>query len=100
MSVFLQREDFARTADQEFDVEVGGGATMTMTLLSLEAFKTPQGQAREAFALIFKSPSQVVLPQGTYRMRNRMLANAQPVGVFIVPIGRDADGVRYQAVFN
>ena len=95
----LYREDFARVADQEFDVFVGS-ATVTMTLVGIEALKTPQGQRREAFSLIFKSANPIVLPQRTYQMRNRSLENAQTVGVFIVPIGRDADGVRYQAVFN
>lgn len=95
----LDREDFARVTDQEFDVDVGD-ATVTMTLIGLEPLKTPQGMPREAFSLIFKSASSVILPQRIYQMRNRGLADAQKVGVFIVPIGRDPDGVRYQAVFN
>lgn len=94
-----EREDFARSADQEFDVFVGE-ATMTMTLVSIEPLKTPKGMQREAFSLIFRSASPVVLPQRTYQMRSRSLLNAQKVGVFIVPIGSDGDGVRYQAVFN
>lgn len=99
MSDLLQREDFARAERQEFDVFVGA-TSVTMTLIAIEPFRTPQGQAREAFSLIFKSSSPIVLPQQTYQMRSRSLADAQKVGVFIVPIGRDPDGVRYQAVFN
>lgn len=95
----LQREDFARGADQEFDLHVGG-ATMTLTLVAIEPFRTKADAPREAFSLIFKSASHVVLPQGTYSMRNRSLVDAAVVGIFIVPIGRDADGIRYQAVFN
>ena len=53
---------------------------------------------REAFSLIFRSANPVVLPQKIYPMRNRMVAEAQKQGVFIVPIGRDAGGVLYQAV--
>lgn len=99
MSDMLQREDFARTENQEFDVFVGE-ATMTMTLVSIEPFRTPQGQGREAFSLCFKSSSPVLLPQSTYQMRNRSIAGAEKVGVFIVPIGREKDGYLYQAVFN
>lgn len=95
----LQREDFARAERQEFDVIVGG-VGVTMTLVSIEPFATPAGQVREAFSIIFKSGSPIVLPQGTYAMRNRSLADARAVDVFLVPIGRDPDGVRYQAVFN
>ena len=95
----MDREDFARAADSEFDVFVGE-QTVTMTLVSMEPVSTRPGAPREAFSLIFKCASPVVLPQQTYLMRNRSLANAQKVSIFIVPIGRDADGVRYQAVFN
>lgn len=95
----LNREEFARAAHQLFDVVVGE-ATVTMTLVSIEPYKTPQDRSREAFSLVFKSDSPVVLPQRIYQMSNRSLPGAQKVGVFIVPIGRDADGVRYQAIFN
>lgn len=95
----MEREDFARVTNQEFDVIVGE-ATMTMTLISMEPFQSPQTAFRQAFSLIFKSTSLVVLPQRIYQMRNRHLPDAEKVGVFIVPIGRDPDGIRYQAVFN
>lgn len=95
----LQREDFARAEKQEFDVFVGE-TSVAMTLITIEPFKTPQGQMREAFSLIFKSASPIVLPQKIYPMRNRSLADAQKVDVFIVPVGREKDGVLYQAIFN
>ncbi len=95
----MEREDFARAADAEFDVFVGD-TTMPMTLIAIEPLPPQPGISREAFSLIFKSASALVLPQRIYPMRNRALAGAQKVEVFIVPIGRDADGVRYQAVFN
>ena len=97
--MMLHKEDFARATNQEFDVFVGNEA-VTMTLIGIEPFATPQGQAREAFSLTFRSTSQLVLPQRIYAMRNRSLADAQRVDVFIVPVGRDKDGVLYQAVFN
>jgi hypothetical protein len=95
----MERQDFARAADAEFDVFVGD-ATVTMTLIAIEPLPSRPEAPREAFSLIFKSASPVVLPQRIYPMRNRALAGAQKVDVFIVPVGRDADGVRYQAVFN
>jgi hypothetical protein len=99
MMPMLNREDFARAADQEFDLFVGE-ATIAVTLVGVEPLTTHQGMTREAFSLIFRSASSLVLPQKIYPMRNRSLADAQKVDVFIVPIGRDADGVLYQAVFN
>jgi len=95
----LNREDFASVAHQEFDVYVGE-ATVTMTLVSIEPIKTPDNQMREAFSLIFRSANAVVLPQKIYQMRNRSLGDAEKVGVFIVPVGRDREGLLYQAIFN
>lgn len=95
----LEREDFARADRQEFDVFVGE-ATVTMTLVSIEPLKPQPGMVREAFSLTFKSANAVVLPQKIYQIRNRSLADAQKVAVFIVPVGRDAGGILYQAVFN
>ena len=95
----LQREDFARAENHEFDVWVGE-TTVTMTLVSIEPYQTPQGMTRQAFSLIFKSASPIVLPQKTYPMRNRAIEGGQKVDVFIVPVGREKDGVLYQAIFN
>ena len=95
----MDLQDFARAANQEFDVFVGE-ATVMMTLVDVAPLPPFEGAMREGFGLIFKSASPIVLPQKTYPMRNRSLAGAQKVEVFIVPIGRDPDGVRYQAIFN
>ncbi|GGO98912.1 MAG: hypothetical protein CMN72_07305 [Sphingomonas sp.] len=92
-------QDYARAADQVFDVLLGD-SSIAMTLVEIDKLSPHPGAMREAFSLIFRSESQLVLPQRTYSMRNRSIENAEPVGVFLVPIGRDAKGVRYQAVFN
>lgn len=95
----MELRDFARAADQEFDVFVGE-TTVTMTLIDVAPLPLFAGAVREGFALIFKCASPIVLPQQMYFMRNKSLAGAQKVGVFVVPIARDTDGVRYQAIFN
>ena len=55
------------------------------------------GLMRQPFSLIFRSISQVVLPQRIYWMDNATMGK---LGIFIVPVGRDSAGVTYQAVFN
>ena len=59
-----------------------------------EEAKTRQ---RHPFSLIFHAPRDTVIPQAIYRIEN---ANLEPFEAFLVPIGPDAGGMRYEAVFT
>jgi len=52
----------------------------------------PQG----AFRLIFRGPVEPILEQAIYPFR----AGEFACEMFIVPIGRDASGTLYEAIFN
>jgi hypothetical protein len=52
---------------------------------------------RGPFSLVFLGPSEPVLPQAIYRFEHPELGAFE---IFVVPIGRDESGVRYQAVFS
>ncbi len=49
------------------------------------------------FSLFFHGDKKFMLPQGTYRMAHEQLGT---VMFFIVPVTAEADGFRYEAVFN
>ncbi len=51
----------------------------------------------ESYSLMFHGPADFVLPQGTYYFSHDSLGKFE---IFIVPIGPDDSGMRYQAVFN
>ena len=87
----LRLEDFAVGEDYELDA---GGATHRLELI--EADSLPHS-AREAggFRLEFRGPWDPVLPQATYELRR----GGETREIFIVPIGREAEGTRYEAVF-
>jgi hypothetical protein len=55
------------------------------------------GPRTAAFALLFHGPVAVVLPQATYRLETADLAAFE---LFIVPLGPDGQGMRYEAIFN
>ena len=59
-----------------------------------EEAKTRQ---RHPFSLIFHAQPDTVLPQAIYRIEN---ASLEPFEAFLVPIGPDALGMRYEAVFT
>jgi hypothetical protein len=52
---------------------------------------------RVPFALLFSGPADALLPQGVVALEHVTLGRLE---IFLVPIGRDADGLHYEAVFN
>lgn len=53
---------------------------------------------RQPFSLFFRGPSDPRLPQGSYSLEQARFA--EPLTIFIVPVGRNDEGVEYQAVFT
>jgi hypothetical protein len=52
----------------------------------------------DPFALHFRGPHQPALPQQMYVFQHPQLELTEPI--FVVPIGQDASGRLYEAVFN
>jgi len=55
------------------------------------------GPRRDPFSLLFLGPKAPVLPQRIYPLENAALGRLE---IFLVPVGADADGVKYEAIFN
>ena len=55
------------------------------------------GGARAPFSLVFRGPLEPVLPQGIRRLEHAGLGE---LDLFLVPIGPDEVGMRYEAVFG
>jgi hypothetical protein len=91
-------EGFASHLNGVFDVRVGSG-TVEMTLVQATKGKARdwEGLRKEPFSLIFKCANPVVLPQKTYPFERPGFGK---MDIFIVPVGRERDGIVYQAVFN
>lgn len=56
----------------------------------------PADGVRRPFSLVFRGPLDAPLPQGITPLRHVELGE---VGIFLVPIGSDGEGRRYEAVF-
>ena len=79
--------------DTDFDVEVNGNrCTLRLKLVAIHVRDAAEGY--EQFAAHFLGPSDPLLPQATYAFRHQHLG-AFPL--FIVPLGREDAGVRYEA---
>lgn len=94
----LALQDFAQAVNQGFDLMIGE-ATMALTLVEAKPLPVHPfpGMMRAPFSLMFRSGKAVVLPQRLYRLRH---ADLGAIDLFLVPVGRDVQGVLYQALFN
>jgi len=57
----------------------------------------PEIEGVERFSIYFVGPGDFYLPQSTYRMEHDQLGQLE---MFIVPVGKEQRGYRYEAVFN
>jgi hypothetical protein len=95
-------QQFSGRVGQTFVVTDDGGPTIRTELVeatesSQPGGTGPDGQARLQFSLVFRGPAEPILPQATYAVDHDELGH---LDMFLVPIGADGDGVRYQAVFG
>jgi hypothetical protein len=88
---------------EAFHVLFDNQTRLTLELLAatpfaaLEADEEPaSGQGRIPFSLIFRGPQSSVLPQRTYLLSHATLGEFP---LFLVPIGPDDAGMRYEAAF-
>jgi hypothetical protein len=95
---FGHYEQFAPRLNETFQVGVGE-SSLEMTLVQATKGKPRDwdGVRKEPFYLLFKCEKPVILPQKVYPFENSSLGR---LDIFIVPVGREKDGIMYQAIFN
>lgn len=94
----LSLDMFAAAAGEGFELSLGE-TTTPLTLVEMKPLppKPFPGMQRAPFSLIFRGSSPIVLPQKIYSLTNATIGR---LDLFLVPVGRDAGGVLYQALFN
>ena len=94
----LTIESFEPYVGTSFFAEFANGAKVELRLT--RAAKVMESEAarlpRHPFSLFFIGPKSFHLKQHTYRLTHETLA---PLEIFIVPVGEEADGYLYEAVF-
>lgn len=70
---------------------------VALTLTSVTRWGRPFADgARQPFTLHFHGPLEPVRPQSTYRLDHESIG---PIDLFLVPLGPDEAGMRYESVF-
>ena len=91
----LTRNDFDKHVGDEFVATSDDGEKLVLRLQSAEQTgEGPEGH-REPFSLVFHGDAQ--LPQQTHSLEHEKLGE---LDIFLVPLGPDAEGMRYEAVFG
>ncbi len=91
----LHEKDFAGCINDNFHVVGGhhGALNLQLIRISMEPSKPEQ----HVFSLLFRGPTDPLLPQRTYQLKHPQLGE---VDIFLVPVSQDKEGTYYEAVFN
>jgi hypothetical protein len=93
----LSHSSFEEQLNTPFRIHFGGEAPLEVVLYEVRLHEPHGGPRKQPYSVYFRTPRQVVLPQAIYRVEHERMG---PMEIFLVPIGPDAHGMRYEAVFN
>ena len=95
----LTSHDFNPLLEQTFRLHhQPGQPPLEVTLVEVVEFgPEPPAGGRQPFSLVFRGPLSPVLPQRIYPLEHPMLGALE---IFIVPLGPEQGGVRYQVIFS
>jgi hypothetical protein len=98
---WLTCDDFIDVVGLAFDVAAAEGSSLALELVQATeggemGGHGPEGQVRQQFSLVFRGPLDRTLAQGTYRLGHPHLGEIE---LFLVPLGPDTEGMRYEAAF-
>ncbi len=94
----LDKAMFDPHLNHSFELLLSPTERLTLELTQTRALggETVPHAKRKPFALIFRGPAGPVLPQSIYALTNPAFESLE---IFLVPVGKDAKGALYEAVF-
>lgn len=89
-------ETFSGRLGEPFRVYPDTSTPLEVELVSATGSEESTADGRP-FSIVFRGPIGTPLPQRIYRMEHAGIGSFE---LFLVPIGPDAEGLLYEAVFN
>jgi hypothetical protein len=80
-----------------FRIHYGGPSPLEAVLYEVKAHEPHPGPRAQPFSVYFRAAGPGALPQRIYPVEHEHMGKLE---IFLVPIGPDAQGMRYEAVFN
>ncbi len=94
----LKQADFQPLLNTEFSIVSNGAKAHSIELVEVKALSAKSAEnQRSAFSLIFRGQNSEVPLQSIYILEHAQLGQLE---IFLVPIGPDQQGMRYEAVFT
>jgi len=93
----VTQEMFDAHRGETFVMRASADAAVDVELLETEPLSTPAGAVRTSFLVRFRAADKRVLPQRIYALEHPVMGTME---IFLVPVGADAVGMRYDAVFS
>lgn len=95
----ITKETFEQLSSKTFQITFNENTVAQSELIEIKAnpkIQLQDGQI-EPFSLVFEVADSEVFDQNTYLLKSDEL---EEMPIFLVPIGQDEKGVRYEAIFN
>jgi hypothetical protein len=89
---------FTAWVGERFHVRGDQGDPVTAELIEARRLPGAPFQGRTPFSVLFRGPASPVLPQSIYHLLRD--GDAEPLDIFLVPVGVNSAGACYEAVFN
>ena len=97
MSSILTEAEFSKHVNTKF--RVAGEQPLDLELETVKGYlgKAHEHEGMERFSAFFRGPREPLLRQAVYNLEHEGMGSFE---LFLVPIGQDEQGSRYEAVFN
>lgn len=94
----LTQDSFSPHLGTVFEIRLEG-RTVALELLEVKPYRVEGDtrRSRQPFSVFFRGPRDVYLPQQTVPLHHAAMGQ---LDIFLVPVGLEADGYRYEAVFT
>lgn len=93
----LTHDDFQPYLNSSFEMTADPTSPVVLTLVDIRPLGSKgEPDRRRAFSLLFRGPREPLLSQRMYPLRHPRMGRME---VFLVPLGPDEKGMRYEAVF-
>ena len=99
MSEKLTEEAFARQLNSKFRVRADTPRPVELELVEVKGWQSQSKEQSglERFSLFFSGPADIYLPQRSYSLEHEQMG---VLDIFLVPVARTEESLRYEAVFN
>ena len=97
MAAILTEKEFSKHLNTKFRVSIEQPIELELTEVKGYLNKENEQSGMERFSIFFVGPGDRYLPQQVYSVEHEAMG---VFDLFLVPVGKDQSGYRYEAVFN